>query len=771
MFGTVNLMRDLLWLGVLLMACGEAGHAASPPDVRPGIEGGDGRPMAMAATDASSDVVPQGGVDDDGGHADAAPVASSDAAATVASSDAATASPDDYGCGNLPAGTLVEIPLVARALVADRVRHRLYASISSSSKMYPNRLVTLDPANGDVLDSVTIGDDPTTLAMSDDSSTLWAGLSGTREIRKIDLTGPTPVPGAKYALPGGDMNAMAGSMTVLPGTRGSVAISLSDSNSSPPFAGAIVLDEGVPRSTQPFGGAGLDVMTGGPAGFLYGMDLTTIPMFYTVTVDATGLAVLDARSTFVRFAGATSNAVSDLVYDTDGYVYASTGEVIDVSHPNAARRAGTFDFSGAIASVPGSPVALMLSLVDGGVLQFRILDTATFTQMASRRVGDSTRVFNGVRSHVAYVGPHCLGFIDDESLANGTTSVDVLHDDLAISAPNPVEPATTTQNGLTEVPLAAEALVVDRSRHRLYATVGGGANAYANRLVTINADDAKILHSVAIGSDPVALAMSDDSSVLWVSLAGSYEIRKVDLTTQFPTPGPSLTLPRTSSADLAMAAASSLRVLSDGNGSVAAAMYFTDHRTPIFAGDVVVDNGVPRALGVTRNIGPSQLLAGPPGYLFGLGDGGFYTLTIDSRGIAVGQELNNISYAYPYGAYDTDGFVYSASGEVVDVRTPSAPQILGRFPFTGAVLPVPGSATVFMISTSANGSDGPLSFLVLDSNARTQVSSQGLSAKGQVFEPVRELLRVGPGRVAFIGRRKQPDVQTSLYLLNAAAVP
>jgi len=84
----------------------------------------------------------------------------------------------------------------------------------------------------------------------------------------------------------------------------------------------------------------------------------------------------------------------------------------------------------------------------------------------------------------------------------------------------------------------AQRVIADPTRGVFYATVAGDAAKYGNSLVVIDAASASVVSSVSLGSQPWTMALSDDASTLWVSLRGSYEIRRVDLTSGTPVPGP-----------------------------------------------------------------------------------------------------------------------------------------------------------------------------------------------------------------------------------------
>jgi hypothetical protein len=152
----------------------------------------------------------------------------------------------------------------ANWLLADPHRRRVYATVPDNANQHAGHLVALD-VNGAIASSVHVGSEPTSMAISDDYTTLWVGLHRLASIRRIDLTGDEPSPGVEYPLPPGDWGRVAGAgpMVVLPGQPDSVAVSTHEWNSSPSFLGLVLLDNGIPRPARTPGHTGAARLTGG----------------------------------------------------------------------------------------------------------------------------------------------------------------------------------------------------------------------------------------------------------------------------------------------------------------------------------------------------------------------------------------------------------------------------------------------------------------------------------------------------------------------------
>jgi hypothetical protein len=310
---------------------------------------------------------------------------SSAASSTAAGSGSSAASSTAAGSGSSSASggstgtqpTLVDIE--ARHVIADPVRGVFYATVAGDAAAHANSLVVVDAASATVKTSVFVGSQPSTMALSDDASTLWVSLKGSFKIRRVDLTSGSPVPAEQFALPPGDFGdlAFAGPMVVLPGTTNSLGISLHRADVSPSYAGSVIVDNGVPRPKKTSGHTGASRLTGGPAGWLCGFNnLHTGFGFYSLKINADGLASTEYDDLVGGFS-------TDIVYAT-GRVYATSGEVVDVSNPASPTKAGEFAFDGdAVLPLGAEPRLLMLSAGFSGPLTLRYLNTDTFSQISS----------------------------------------------------------------------------------------------------------------------------------------------------------------------------------------------------------------------------------------------------------------------------------------------------------------------------------------------------------------------------------------------------
>ena len=298
---------------------------------------------------------------------------------------------------------LNRLRLPARNLLFDSRRQRLYATVQGASPVLPNRLLMIDPVAMEVVDSLPVGSDPTVMALSADGSTLWLALNGASAIRRVDLDASPPVVGPLLPMPSTPV-----SMVVLPGAPRSVAAALSGS-----FSEVIIADDGVarPMATDRFR-ASIGMLAEGPAGLLYGYNnKSTAYDLFVLNVSPTGLSVrAEARI--------ISGLLSSFVH-ADGRLYASTGQVVDVTNPDQPRAAGRFDFYGVLIARPNRRVTMLSSPPYPGVSMpmLRQLEADSFTEVTSTPVPVTDRVL----TDLVLVQPDAVAFLGSPDFA-GTGS-------------------------------------------------------------------------------------------------------------------------------------------------------------------------------------------------------------------------------------------------------------------------------------------------------------------------------------------------------------
>jgi hypothetical protein len=310
----------------------------------------------------------------------------------------------------------ISVPVSAHAIVADPARRRIYATCTNSAPQYANQLVTIDADTAQVVHTLPVGLEPTTLAISDDGSTLWVSIWGAHAIREVDLTGPEPKAEKQVVLPTVDFGVplAAGPMVVLPGTTKSLVVSLLRLLGERRFSGIVVLDDGVPRPASTPVDTGASSLTLGPAPHLYGFnnDDPAFP-FYVLTVSAEGLS----QTTHLDLA---KGSAVDVAYG-DGYVYATGGQVIDVRTATAPRAAGNLPIGGAMYPLPNGEALVLSTGLPRSAVAIRRISVATSTVIESAVVLDDGNAIFAARS-IVRVAPGVIAFLSSSDLVTSAPS-------------------------------------------------------------------------------------------------------------------------------------------------------------------------------------------------------------------------------------------------------------------------------------------------------------------------------------------------------------
>ena len=95
--------------------------------------------------------------------------------------------------GALPFVICQSVALDTNDVVFDPFTRKLYASVpSTATQIAGNSIVSIDPLTGALGSPVFIGSEPTRMSISDDGQYLYAVLSGSNSVRRLNLTTLTP---------------------------------------------------------------------------------------------------------------------------------------------------------------------------------------------------------------------------------------------------------------------------------------------------------------------------------------------------------------------------------------------------------------------------------------------------------------------------------------------------------------------------------------------------------------------------------------------------
>jgi len=313
-----------------------------------------------------------------------------------------------------------------------------------------------------------------------------------------------------------------------------------------------------------------------------------------------------------------------------------------------------------------------------------------------------------------------------------------------------------TVNDIRILSLATNDIIYDKSRQKIYASIPSTATSHPNSITVIDPVTGNIGPSLAVGSEPTKLAISDDGQFLYVGLDGEGAVRRVILSTF--TADIKFSLGTSNLCGGGGFRAVDLKVLPGTPHSVAIP------RSAIICGPVftvaIYDNGVQRSNTTDGQRPPITSITFPqsPSTLYGYNGATtgfeFVTMAIDPLGISIANTTAGL-ISGPVGIEFDAGRIYAGDGQVID---PVSRTLVGTFPLV-TVLGVPALVKpdsslgrVFVVS----GELGILPLSVQAFNISTfqltgSMPVEGLTGVPPVFglPAVSSLIRWGTDGVAF----------------------
>ena len=324
----------------------------------------------------------------------------------VVSTNAQTSAPQTFFVGETGGDGFAEVEInqATNDIVYDPVNHALYLSAPGSSLTSPGSISVIRFPSASITSSIPTGNGPGALAISDDSSYLYAGLDGAASVQRFTL--PSLSKDISYPLPGDDDGRpyFAYDLQVAPGAPHTTAVSLGVMGLSPSASGGVeIFDDSTMRPTVAPGSAATydSLQWGANNTILYAANSEDEGFdFYTLAVNAMGVSlshdypsVFDAFGNRIHFDNVT------------GLIYADDGQVID---PSDASLVGIFDLSAGVdlydsgVMVPDSTLNEAFFAEDGGMIESFNLNE--FTPVSSISIPN----FPGSPTHIIRWGTNGL---------------------------------------------------------------------------------------------------------------------------------------------------------------------------------------------------------------------------------------------------------------------------------------------------------------------------------------------------------------------------
>lgn len=549
------------------------------------------------------------------------------------------------------------VDLAANRIVYDSSRQLLYASVGSADATYPNTVAIIDPTSAAVIATIPVGTDPNRLALSQNDSYLYVGANGINSVQRINLTSKT----VEATISLGGTNLVAGDIQVMPGSPKTVAVVRANPFSSPSAQDVAIFDDATMRPTTTASSREtIDAIAFSDSGAsLYGLDNESSDFaFVRMNLDASGVTVQDSTWSLLGWGYS-----AQMVYSS-GLIYSTFGSVLD---PSSLTLKGTFPANPSSSREPfaesvfvdqGVPYLLTHDQQKGPVIseydpQHYLLTAAGVVQQAG-----SQEEYDLVKC-----GNSCFAFVGGSPASNKTVVI-------STAALTPVPTTTPTLANLT-----ANHILWDPGTARLYASVPAEAGTWGNSVAVINPATQTVESTIYVGSEPDALAVSDDSQYLYVGLDGAGSIARVDLKSH--TLEAQYFLGNQTRAGPVRA--QQIAVVPGSPHTYVAILRYKSNPSPNDAGTVVYDDGVPRPNTTGGN--DAMVFSDSPSVLYGYGsaviaDDGVHIMAVDSNGISTTSSVPSAVIGTATRLQFVSGILYSSTGRAI---IPAAPALAGTF--------------------------------------------------------------------------------------------
>lgn len=293
--------------------------------------------------------------------------------------------------------------------------------------------------------------------------------------------------------------------------------------------------------------------------------------------------------------------------------------------------------------------------------------------------------------------------------------------------------------------LTTNDLVYNRFDGLLYASVPSSSGANGNSIAVIDPMTATILDTVFVGSEPGALALSDDGAALWVALTGASAVRRFDTAT------------RTAGFQFSLAPSAipqKLAVLPGAEDSVVVVFDTEDTSgSPITA---VFDHGIERTATISFPWLDEVVATYSPLLLYGQPDyrNDVYRLCVNSAGLFLDERIS--AFTGPGDHAFSHGVLYGPN-HAYDVASDS---VIGSYSADGSVAPDVPTNRVFYLSSS-----GAITAIDLATFAAAGSESFPLSPLGTASSLVRW------GRYGFAFRVTDLNWPPRIWVVHSTLIP
>lgn len=575
-----------------------------------------------------------------------------------------------------PTDSVLRVSFATNDIVYNQNDGMIYASRPSTAGNEGNSITRINPLTGEVVASVYVGSEPNQLAISDNGQTIYVALDGALAIRKYDVS--TQLPGMQFALASAQLpspqfsGASVSDLAVLPGDENKLAVARGGGTGLAIFSNGMRLPQtGTGSSNSSY------FIAVASQSRIYGGSIYEGMRTYNVSENG----VTDVTTT------PTSYAVYGIKYQ-GGKLFTSTGKVIDEQSRSLL---GTCSLDAeTLAFVPDTPTNRVLyAYRSGSSVVIKACDLSTFVTIGSLTIPNVGSDF-GAETLLRY-GSNGLAL----TTSNDRTYL-IQTSLLPTEAPLPTPTGTPSESPtptppvhstyIRSVNIANKDLILRKSQQKFYVSVPATAGVpLANTLTRIDPVTGSIENSVAVGSNPGRLALSEDGATMYLGLDGENAIRKYDMLTD--TPGPQFTLGTGSNG---LKRAFDIAILPGSSSSIAVSYGNSSYS---YDGADIFDDGVKRP----AHANPSGLLKLRSANTLFVGSGGqIYNFSIAPTGLIYSGTAFNMGSSDEYEIVGDR--VYASDGSVINLTNY---EHVGRYSGVGVrpgiTVDVPNNRVIFLV--------------------------------------------------------------------------
>lgn len=429
------------------------------------------------------------------------------------------------------------VTLTNKDLIYNRTEKKFYASVpGTAGTPQGNTITRIEPTTGEIESSVTVGNNPGRLALSDDDKTLYVGIDGANAVRKFDIQ--TQTPSLQFPL-GNGVNGpkTAYDIDVLPGNPNAVAVSYG--NTCYNYDGADIYDDGVKRAQKANASGQINIAStdtlyvGENYVYKYGISANGLSLQKSFTTGSAGESVLVGNLLYTSGGGVLDLTTNEFKGSFSGVGYWS-GLTVDVSNnrifylanestgtPSWSIKAYRLDNFLFVGSIPLPGVSINFPYCES---PHRLI-----------RWGENGLAINDSNNKIYFIQTNLVSAEGNIPTPTPTSTTTPTVTPTLTPTPTPTVTPTPTPSAATfvrRINLSVNDFVYNASTQSIYASLPSTAGAERGNTITkVNPLSGTIGSSIFVGSEPNKMTASDDGKTIYIKLDGANSIRRFDVST------------------------------------------------------------------------------------------------------------------------------------------------------------------------------------------------------------------------------------------------